>query len=229
MNKPKSLISVEVPRQVPTISPRSTASEALFINHLRINQLNTPTQIVDRALANTKIKNNAAVAAIKPQPAFTETQLGGSIADAPAPRSCPCCANSSPSIEQNEVSKEHGDVLFTALCVQGPAGKSQIEACEAWNRRAGSGEISMVGGFSGSALVFEDRLDAQRMRIFQALSIVGTVAKVIDETYEPGDELQEQPLWWSLVAAKEMLDDIAAKLDPAELLETPKALSEAHA
>ena len=181
--------------------------------------MTTQTDTVDRALVDAKRKNNQPAAGAH---AFTETQLGGSIADAPAPLPCPFCANSSPSIEQNEVSKEHGDVLFTALCegcgVQGPAGQSQIEACKAWNRRAGSGEISTVGGFSGSALVFEDRLEAQRTRIFQALSIVSTVAKVMDETYEPGDELQEQPLWWSLVAAKEMLDDIAAKLDPMEVL-----------
>ncbi len=64
--------------------------------------------------------------------------------------------------------------------------------------------------------VFE-RLEAQRLRIFQARAIIEVVRKALDHDGEVGDDQQAQPFWWALEATNELLDvrDIAHRLDPA--------------
>jgi hypothetical protein len=63
--------------------------------------------------------------------------------------------------------------------------------------------------------VLFERLEVQRLRIFQARAIVEVVRKGMDDDGEVGDDQQAQPFWWSLMAVSELLDDIAHRLDPA--------------
>ena len=73
--------------------------------------------------------------------------------------------------------------------------------------------------------VIEDRLEEQRQRIFQVSAIISVVAKVLDDLGEKNDERCEQPCWWSLIAAQELLQDIASELEPGVCLGTGEAQS----
>jgi hypothetical protein len=61
------------------------------------------------------------------------------------------------------------------------------------------------------------RLEAQRLRLFQARAIVEVVCKGLDEDGEVGDDRQAQPFWWSLTVVNELLKDIANQLEPAAI------------
>jgi hypothetical protein len=76
-------------------------------------------------------------------------------------------------------------------------------------------------GLSERKLV-EDRLEEQRQRIFQVDAIISVVAKVLDDEGEQNDERGEQPCWWSLTAAQELLQNIASQLEPEVCLRSGK-------
>jgi hypothetical protein len=63
-------------------------------------------------------------------------------------------------------------------------------------------------------VIFE-RIEAQRARLWQARAIIETVSKCLDEQGETGDDKQAQPLWWSLQAVSELIENVNHRLDPA--------------
>lgn len=65
--------------------------------------------------------------------------------------------------------------------------------------------------------VIRERIDAQRDRLWQARAIIETVSKRLDEDGEKGDDEHAQPLWWSLRAASELIEDVNRRLAPAAM------------
>ncbi len=58
------------------------------------------------------------------------------------------------------------------------------------------------------------RLETERERLWQVRGIVDAARKVIDHA---GDRIEDtdQPLWWALSAASNLIEDINDRLDPA--------------
>jgi hypothetical protein len=61
------------------------------------------------------------------------------------------------------------------------------------------------------------KIEAQRDRIFQAMSMIATVNKVLDRDGEVDDEWDEHPLWYALRGVHGLLNDIAGELDSVSL------------
>jgi hypothetical protein len=63
-----------------------------------------------------------------------------------------------------------------------------------------------------------DKIEAERERIFQAMSMIATVNKILLQDGEVGDEADESPLWFALKGVHGVLDSINAKLDEAAMM-----------
>jgi hypothetical protein len=64
----------------------------------------------------------------------------------------------------------------------------------------------------------EKKIEAQRERLFQAMSMIATVNKVLGQNGEVGDEAEESPLWFALGGVHGMLNSINEKLDEIAMM-----------
>jgi len=65
-----------------------------------------------------------------------------------------------------------------------------------------------------SALV-SNQIEAQIERLWMVRGVIETVCKALDQDAEAA-ETTDQPAWWALKSAAEMIQDINAKLEQAQ-------------
>src|SRR5258708_25074237 len=83
-------------------------------------------------------------------------------------------------------------------------------------------KASRPGAASAKSVVEDlhiaDKIQAERERIFQAMSMIATVNKILLQDGEVGDETEESPLWFALKGVHGVLDDINARLDEVAMM-----------
>jgi hypothetical protein len=84
--------------------------------------------------------------------------------------------------------------------------------------KSAANPVTPDAGTGPATKVIADRLDEQHRRIFQTVSIVETVMKVINDLDDCGEDSELSALWGSLSLVRETLENIAEHIEPNMLM-----------